>query len=245
MRKLIKDETGAALIIEATVIYPVVFLCVFFLIFVGLFFMQNAMLESTAQKMATLAAKEVAYPGFIDITGKAAGINLKTGMIEIQQDVYANSAIEAKKGLKAGSIRVSFDTSSVKTHPYRYWSSDPLDNTAKMVICEMIEQSDDVRFLIGGSEIEAKVSCSNYFITQYVKVTITQKVVDIGVLRFFGISAPTLKASATAPVGDSDELVRNVDLVHDAVDWLADKLGIDISKLKKTIDDALTKIGLK
>lgn len=232
MRKFIRDETGAALIVEATIIYPVVFLCVFFLIFVGLFFMQNAMLESSAQKMAVLAAKEVAYPGFLKLTSS-------------EDLTYANGAIEAAKGLVPENVAGVKTVGEVKAHPYRYWSSDPLSSDAKNTIKQLIVNNDDIKFLIGSSDIEAQISCSNYVIAQYVTVTITQKVIDIGILGFFGIDAPTLKATAVAPVNDADEFVRNMDFAKDAVNWLASKLGVDVSKIRSTIDSALSKVGLK
>lgn len=237
MRRFLKDETGAALILEATIIYPVVFLCMFFLIFVGLYFMQNAMLESTAQKMAVLAAKEVAYPGFLEIAYEEDmyGNNI----------TYSNGAIEARKDLRASNVKLSFSTGEEDSRLYRYWSSDPLTGSSKEKIRQLVENNRDISFLIGGSDVVVDVKCSNYVIAQYVTVSITQKVLDIGVLGFFGISAPTLKVSAVAPVNDADEMVRNVDLIMDGVEWLKKKLGIEMSGFRKKIEGALSKIGIE
>ncbi len=239
MRKIWRDERGAALIVEAVILYPIVFLCVFFLIFIGLFFIQNSMLEACAQKVAIVTAKEVAYPGFLDVTGMEA---------------YSDGAVELKRLSKeydnASAITVEFDTGAVDAQAYRYWSSDPLSAYAKGRIVEIITEASKKglvysQSLIGKKNIEAKVSCTNHVIAQYVKVEITQEVMDIGVLKYFGISNPTIKATAMAAVNDTDELARNADFVKYAINWLLKKIGIDLSSLRKTVTNALGKIGIK
>lgn len=67
MKKLIKSESGAATIIEAIIIVPMVFVCVMFLIFSGLTFVQKAVLQSTADRLSQYISRCVAYPGYGEI----------------------------------------------------------------------------------------------------------------------------------------------------------------------------------
>lgn len=229
MRKIIKDETGAAMIVEAVIIYPIVILCLFFLIYVGLLMIQSAMLSSCAEKMAMVAAREVAYPGYLKSTGGA----------------FTSNSVDLDDG---GEVNVTFIISETEIKPYRYWSPDPLSNeskeTIKDIICNPVYGIVKTQSILGTRKTEATVICTNYLITQYVKVTIKQEVLDIGVLKYFGLSNPTVNVEAVAAVGDSDEFVRNTDLMYDAVKWLAEKLGIDFKKIKGKIESALDKIGI-
>ena len=81
---LLKDESAAELI-EAAIIYPVVILFLFFLIYIGLYIMQNMTVAAYSEKVAMLAAREVAHPGYLD-------------MFVGGSDVFSNSAVEGDYG---------------------------------------------------------------------------------------------------------------------------------------------------
>lgn len=230
MRKLIRNQTGAALVVEAVVIYPLVILCLFFLIYMGLIIMQSSVLCSTAQKMALIAAREVAYPGYLSLAGDSA---------------FATTGVEMDT---SSTIKLEFETNNVKVEAYRYWSKDPLSNSAKDKIVSLISDSKNgivkAQSLLDMGKVDAKVTCSNYAVTQFVTVTIEQELMDNEVFRFFGIENPKIAARAVATVNDSDEFVRDIDLVIDATEWLASKLGIDLADLRSKIEGAIDKIGL-
>ena len=236
MKKLYKDQTGAALVVEAVVLYPLVILCLFFLVYMGLIIVQSSVLNATAQKTALLASREVAYPGYLSMIKNQDG-----------SDAFSNSAIEMKS---AGIVNMTYEPDEIKIEAYRYWGKDPLSESAKQIIQTMIcnPKSGIVKAqsLLNMGKIEARVSCSNYAVTQFVTVTIEQEIMDIGVFRYFGIENPKLTAIAVASVNDSDEFVRDVDLIIDAAKWLGDKLGLgkNISKLRSKIKSAIDKIGL-
>ena len=230
MKKAIKDQTGAALVVEAVVVYPLVILCLFFLIYMGLIIIQSSVLNATAQKMALVAAREVAYPGYLTIAGENA---------------YATTGVEMNT---SSTVNLTFETKQVKIEAYRYWSSDPLSSAAKdkirTMICDPKKGVVKAQSLLDLGKVDAKISCSNYAVTQFVTVTIEQEIMDISAFRYFGIESPKLTARAIAAVNDSDEFVRDVDLIVDAVDWLANKLGINISELRAKVEGAIDKIGL-
>ena len=68
--------------VEAAIIYPIVFLCLFFLIYMGLYILQYMSVSAYAQKVALLASREIAYPGYID-------------MVDKDRKKYSNAALEA------------------------------------------------------------------------------------------------------------------------------------------------------
>ncbi len=230
MKKIWKSQTGAAMVVEAVIIYPIVLMCLFFLIYVGLIVIQSSVLNSTAQKMAMLAAREVAYPGYLSLSAK---------------DNYGSSAVEMTKG---STVKLTFNTQETKIDAYRYWGKDPLSSGAKDIIRQVITDPKKgiikTQSLLDLGKIEVNVSCANYVVTQYVTVTIEQELKDIAVLKYFGIETPKMTVRAVAAVNDADEFARNVELAEDAVQWLAKKLGIDLSKLREKVDSALDRIGL-
>ena len=235
IKKLIKNEDGAAQLIEASVIYPIVFMCLFVLVYIGLYILQTITINTCAQKIALIASREVAYPGYINL---------------INSDVYKTGTVEADFGsTQSGStphITCNFDAGEVKVRAYRYWSSDPLGSNSEKF--ESILTSDTglvaALSLIGVGDVHADVSCENNIISQNINVEVRQELVSFAPLGFFGIEKPELVVNAVATVGDTDELIRNTDFIQEVVDNLAKKLGIDVNKMKESIKSAMDKLKL-
>lgn len=74
---LIRDEKGAVQIIEATIIFPVMFLILFALIYMGNCFYIKAQIEAVAERYAIKGANHCADPLLDDIES-GAGISLKS-----------------------------------------------------------------------------------------------------------------------------------------------------------------------
>lgn len=253
VNRLIKDENGAALFIEAAVIYPIVFMCIFFLIYIGLYILQSMMLNSYAQKIAVLASREVAYPGYMDLADDGV---YKTGAVDadfgddivIDADNMFNVTGEEIRINRAQiRLKCTFDTKEVKTQAYRYWSSDPLSKSAKEKLVGMLVGDSGIlasQSVLGTGTANVVIECDNNIISQIVTVSIEQDLIDFGVMGYFGIETPKAAVKASATVSDSDELVRNADFVVDVMEALAAKLGINIEDMREKIDGALKKIGL-
>ncbi len=238
LRKRLKDENGAVMLIEAVFIYPIVFLAIFFLIYVGLFILQYMSVSAYAQKVALLASREVAYPGYINLVSK---------------DVYTTSAVEADLGTDAdgntinsfsGKVTLNFDPKKAQVNAYRYWG-DPLSSESKTVLVNILKEMVKKNSIIGaGGDVKATVEAENYFVTQYVKVSVSQPLASFPVLDAFGIEQPTVSATVQASVNDTDELVRNVDFAVDAIRAIAKKLGIDTDNIKQKFKEAKEFLGL-
>lgn len=235
MRKFLRDESGAAELIEAAIIYPVVFLCLFLLIYMGIFILQTLTVGSYARKLALLASREIACPGYIDM----CMYKDETGATV---SAFSSAAVE----LAAGSgVYPSTSPSSVDARPYRYFTSNLLDSETNKKLEQVAR-----KMLAKGSIIAGKgnatieVDAKNYFFVQYVTVSVKQPLMDFPLLDAFNIK-PTVQASATAAVNDTDEFVRNVDFVADALQVLAEKIGINVDAIKDKVDEAMTKLKLK
>ena len=235
IKKIIKSESGAAQMVEAAIIYPIVFLCMVFLIYVGLYLLQAATVSAYAQKIAMLAAREVAYPGYIDLVSNSR---------------YSTAAVEGDFGDSGidGVISLNIDPAQVKAKAYRYWSPDPLDDDSdktkgafRDILCEMVRQNS----ILGGGDVTADIDCQNVIITQYVNVTVEQKLLNFEVLSFFGIESPTVKAKAKAAVNDTDETVRTTDFIVVSAEGIAEKLGVDVDGMRESVDKAKQTLGLK
>lgn len=229
----IKKEDGAAQLIEAAIIYPIVFLCIFFLIYIGLFILQSMTVSAYAQKVALLASREIAYPGYIEMV--SGGNN--------SYSPYSNSAVEGDETLRS-TIKLETNPKEVQARAYRYWSSDPIKgNTSGLekILKTMINNNS---IIAAENDVQVKITADNYFIVQYVTVEVSQPLMKFPVLDYLGIKTPTVSATATASVNDTDEFVRNVDFVTDALESLANKLGINVSDIKDKIAKAKETLGL-
>lgn len=248
-RKL-KDERGAAEAVETAFMYPVVFMIIFFLFYVGFYILQQSMLDSYAQKVATIAAREIAYPGYLNLSGADS---YKNGAVELNMSVReVTEADGSTLTIAPRAVSCSFDTDTVKADAYRYWrvssgGRGPLSSTAQASLVGILTDENGLVTkygFLGGESTEATVTCDNYVISQTVTVEIVQDLMDFGVLEFFNIDTPQAGAIAKATVGDSDEMIRNTDFVIQVVETLANKLGLDVDHMKSTVHEALVKVGI-
>ncbi len=251
IKRFLNDEDGAMAVIEATIIYPIVFFCIFVLIFIGLYIMQSMIVSSFAQKTAVTAAREVAYPGYLDLASNGV---FNTGAVDADfRNQPVNAETTDQKNAQRGKaiIKCSFDSKNVKTDAYRYWKSDPLNNDTKNKLIKFMVGSKGDKGMVtslsvfGTGKAEANIKCDNHVLSQTVTVKVTQELMEFPVLKFFGVQTPKIVAVASATVADSDELVRNTDFIIHTIDSLGKRFGIDIAEMRKKVESALEKVGLK
>ena len=252
LRKILKNESGAAEIIEAAIVYPVVIVAVFTLVYFGMFILQTITVQTYAQKIALLAAREVGRPGYIAMLTKNGTGSVTQNSAELALQDYSQSVNQLNEQGQRSNISISIPTDSkeVRARAYRFWSQQPLKATtnyqAPETLRKMMEDMVDKNsFLVGRGSATAKIECTNHFITQYVTVTVTQPVMSNGLMEFFNIKTPEVEARAMAAATDIDEFVRNTNFVTDTLEMLARKLNIDIDSVKSKLDLAMQKIGLK
>ena len=235
MRKFLRDESGAAEMIEAAFVYPAVFLCLFLLIYIGLFILQSITVGTYARKLALLASREIACPGYIDMC-----------MYKDEKGADVSAFSDASVELASGSgVGPSTKPSTGDARPYRYFTSNLLDDATNQQLEKVARQLlAKGSILAGKGNATIEVKAKNYFIVQYVTVSVKQPLMDFPLLKAFGVN-PTVQASATAAVNDTDEFVRNVDFVADALQVLAKKIGINVDAIKDKVNEAMTTLKLK
>ena len=99
MRRFWKDERGAAELIEASLLYPIIFICIGLLLYFGLFILQTISVQNYARKTALLAAREVAYPGYINMITDEA---MKSSAVELQLNDYDKSIMDESNKIQTG-----------------------------------------------------------------------------------------------------------------------------------------------
>lgn len=224
LEKFNKEEAGALSVIEMTLIFPLVLVTVGFLIYLGIFMLQTITLYNDAQRIAVIASKEAAMPGYTKLYG---GQNISTKADFNWSESYVPGA--------------EIVNAVMQTHkPYRYWSSNFIDSSVKESLEESLEKLVTDTSLINHSIVECTITTTNNVISQAVQVRIVKRINVPEFLSLLGITnAFDIDVTATAVVGDVAEFVRNVNMVFDLTDFLFDELHIGESG--KTINE---RIGL-
>ncbi len=180
---MLRSESGAAQFVEAAFIYPVVFMCLGFLIYVGLYVLQYTSAAAYAQKVGILAAREIAYPGYINLCSDATYSTAAT-----EADVSDEAA--ASDDIFHGTVNINFNPDAAQTRAYRYWTANPLEGYEtdfRNILLAMVNNHS----IIGTKNTAtADIYADNYFVVQYVTVKLTQQHLDFKLRDYFGIESP-------------------------------------------------------
>lgn len=192
-----EDESGAAAIIEYTIVFPIVMAIICILIFTGFAMLDKAALESEVERTALYVSKVVADPNYEDITTRSAASN------------------------EIDSIAVGAD--SITTHPYRYLFGASADTGAAeqtaraQIMKSQLLHNDDVR-------VEVRV---NQGVFNKVTVTATEGFEMPTFLKSLNMpNLLTIEVTATQYVNEPAEFIRNADLAIDIVEDVGEKTGI-------------------
>lgn len=236
MKNFMKEEDAAAQMVEAAIIYPVVFLIIFLMIYMGLYILQAVSINTYAQKVAMLVSREVSTPGYYTLIDDKS--KYSSGAIELDADADQIEGIVDVSDLSKEMTKFSI--------VYRY-IGNPLKKNNKTYYEEILKTMVTDQSVIvpnSNSAVKVNIDCQNNILSQYVIVNVEQELMHFGLLDFFGIKNPTVSATAVATVSDTDELIRNTDFVVDAISVLASKFGINLSDVKGKVDSALSTLGL-
>lgn len=152
----IKDEKGAVPIVEATFIFPIVFFCMFFLIYIGMYILQSVLIYTQTQKVASIVSKSMAVTGYEKV-GKHTADNV-------------NFDFKDNKYFTQDSVNTIYDE---KAKLYRYFYSDPIagNSDIKSINSSLTSLIDNLSIISGGG-VTCDINAKNYFINQTVSVTI-------------------------------------------------------------------------
>lgn len=214
LMKRISDENGST-IVEASFIFPIVLVILFFLMFLSNAFYTKAKIDSIVMSAA--------------IEGASKCGNLLLTQIEENGEVPDLNAFEKNGGAK----------------PYRYIvpsNGKIVDNINKAVYKQITDKS--ISFFPGYEPTiitaENKISKYNNYILYSTFSVQVEYEIEFKILSFIGDIPPLkLYSYSTEPVNDASELIRNMDMLDDYIfkeGGLAGKLSSQFSKVQNFID---------
>lgn len=203
----IKDEKGAVPIVEATFIFPIVFFCMFFLIYIGMYILQSVLIYTQTQKVASIVSKSMAVTGYEKV-GKHTADNV-------------NFDFKDNKYFTQDSVNTIYDE---KAKLYRYFYPDPIagNSDIESINSSLTSLIDNLSIISGGG-VTCDINAKNYFINQTVSVTIKREGAIPEVFSYIGMDGVSsdITVTATAASCDGAEFVRNTDMVYDFVTFLS------------------------
>lgn len=240
MRKIFKEfrsEKGAASVLEATIVFPLVFLIVVFLIFLGFTYAQQGLLQYNASRLALYIAKTIQYPGYEYIEKPFYSADAKVGTVlleEFDTAMKQNDPYRYFLGLFRGSdSTIAKNSSGIMATDYlsNHGMLKPGNITPSKPSSKMFDS--EKTYTGNGTGTICIISAN----TSKVSVYLAQTYTFATFFRMIGMGGRTTNISgqSTTFINDSAEFIRNVDMVFDAANFLAQKLGIDVSKISEII----------
>ena len=240
MKKInLRSEEGAATVLEAMIVYPIVLLAVVFLVFMGFINVQKGFMQHCADELSTYIAKVIRYPGY---------------------DKLQNSFMDEDNS----PITIAeMNTAAKQIEPYRYLfnlgkdysqsgssSSDVIPDNAKKIVVDYLKKHGFLKAEPGtapqpktnlGSKAVSEQSggrrCTISANTSRVVVYLGQNFIFADFFRMIGIGGKkvAITGQSTAYVCDSVEIMRVTDCAFDAANFLLGKLGVDLSNVKEAL----------
>ena len=214
-KTLLNNSDGSA-VVEATFVFPIMFMVFFALVLLAIYLPQRAMLQRATQYAATAIATEMSDTW---IYYNESGHTLER---------YANHK-DLQRG--KGGVYVTLFNSAFGA------STDGGE-----AIVKHLDTTENIPLVANGS---LSVACElvNYVVYKEVVITATRLIpvpVDFSAIQF--PNTIELVVTSKAVVQNGDEFVRNIDIAVDFVDWARKKFPA-IDNVFKTINEAGDKIS--
>lgn len=211
MEQFIKEQKGM-IVVQATILFPIIIMILFALIILSMTLPTRAVLQNIAQETAT-----------------AMAIQRSDTWVNYGKDTNGNYV-----------YYVETDKSNLTNVYVSVLSSFFTEDSSK--ITEVVtDKYDDTKIIYKfNGDLEVEVGVINCVIYREIIVSVTKNIDLMINLEF--INFPTkipVSATAMATVQDSDELIRNVDMVVNVVKDIDEEYGIS-TKFEK-----VTEIGSK
>lgn len=228
------SEEGNASLIEATLIFPIVFLCVMFLIFSGFTFVQKATLQSVSDRLSSYIARCISYPGYSDIIDPFYEDSKNIATTQRIRNAMSHSD---PYRYVAGIFGLNSDVKEVSENA----KTKMLDKYL-VSVSFLKPTSDKADFPADVSALNPTVKngyvCGIQANTSSITVYLGQNFIFGGMFTMLGIDGTKqmIYGKSTANVLDVPEMVRLVDFAFDTAEDIAGRLGLDIGKIKEFIN---------
>lgn len=238
-RQFTREDSGAAQVIEMTLIFPLVLFVMGFLIYLGSYVLQCVIIYNDAQRIAVAASREAAIPGY--------------------EKLYEGLGVTSRADFNwpdNSAPNIEIINALMKEHaPYRYWSTKFLTSSEKSTLEENLERLVAQNSFLAPSDVECTITTSNNILNQKVQVRVIKYISAPRIMQILGLTDNiNIDVTATAVVGDPAEFIRNTNMVFDLTDYLLDnlKIGKDgqtvnekIAMYKQKFSDMRIKLGLE
>ncbi len=197
MRKLIKKQDGMV-VVEATIIMPIVILCTIALYYAAIFLCQKANLQ-TSLEVAAVYYKNTLTDTYVDTQ-------------EIDY-IYDESGFYSASG--------SVQEKIYRLNPY----ADLLQKFDEERFKEIFYSNCKFMFFDSGEDISfAAVKDTNYLVYREITVTAKQTLTPAISFKFIGIenNEVTITSSVKLVVNNTDEFIRNIDFGMDIIDEITE-----------------------
>lgn len=217
----IKKENGA-IMVEATLIFPLVILTVMALIYLGLFKLQEGAILYQVQKVARQADYVVSSPGYQEL-----------GTLDAK-------SFDFNSDPSAAQIKAYYESYHKDFHTlYREifgctWASE----SAMTTYATQVMQS--LYIFTGFQTMKSEVDIHRNFLSNTITVTTSMEYPLPGVLKMLGFENNIVILNTASAVSMSpSDFIRDVDMAWDGLKALADLLNVDLNnyveKFKKVI----------
>lgn len=217
------NRISGSVILEYTIVFPLVLLVIFALFYMGFVMHQRAVLDGAVGRGIITASRMISDPQYATITG---GVTGQGDQLDFSSDSY--------------NFTTEFDI-----QPYRYimnFNSATGKNAVENQVMNIVKANS-----IWGnpSAVSIEYQYKNYVLYQEVQISAEQRYPLPGLFGLIGLDDEmVLESAAVQAVTDPDELIRNVDFSIEIIDTVLEKTGItddgirgEMQKVVKTISD--------
>jgi Flp pilus assembly protein TadG len=215
----IQNSDGFA-VVEATFVFPIMFMVFFALMLLSFYLPQRAMLQRATQFAATAVATEMSDTWiYYDVNSQSYAR-------------YADHETLRNIGSGKGGVYVTLFSSVFGNN----------SGNAEAIIRSLDERENLP--MIANGELLVECDLVNYVVYKEVVVTATRKItvpIDLSIIQF--PRTIELVVTSKAVVQNGDEFIRSVDLAVDFVYWASDQLGINLDGIFSKLSEAGQKIS--
>jgi len=238
-----KSEDGAALVLEAVIVYPIALVAVMFLILWGVTFLQRGYLQYCSSQLSSYIAKTIVYPGYEKIDAPFYETSSSTILSAVNSAMEVHNPYRYLFGLD-GEIKTIIEKSKTEMTD-NYMPDKGFIRAAEGL---GVKIPDDLKGYDYQSPKKNGYTCAISAKSGFARVYIGQNYVFADFLRMLGLGGKkmVIYGDSLQYMSDSVELVRVTDWAFDTVEMILEKTGLDqkLNQIKAAIDK-ITHIGNK
>lgn len=215
IKQKLSKENGA-LIVEASIYFPIVLAIIFAILYVSLWKIEDCAVYFAAQKVANSAANAIAHQNYEKLYGNDEKGNaiLVTADTSVDFD-WADSEYVPKENVD------SYYASEKNLYKRVKINTDDYEEAARA----LIEATKFVPFTLGEEDVQVEIKTGLLRTVVIVETTIGFQ--TPGIMKYIGFEEELkFKSKGYQFVTEPVEFVRNTDLAFDLVDYLFERLGI-------------------